>query len=184
MNGLDVSCDCYPYYAFSTSIGAATYDEGWMERYTFLPPETVLKHPADVTDLYEKYRVGEDGVDFIRFIQEPYCVTSATAYENGMAVAGMSFIDPYEYCCMAEPLDLARVRRGDSKYLIRDLFRMKYPDLPVPEKLPMSRPADAWLADWQGPTRDEFLPGCAAQLTGEQKLLLYSLERFLNLIGA
>ena len=33
MNGLDVACDCYPYYAFSTTIGATTYDEGWMERY-------------------------------------------------------------------------------------------------------------------------------------------------------
>ena len=33
LNGLDVSCDCYPYYAFSTSIGSATYDDGWMERY-------------------------------------------------------------------------------------------------------------------------------------------------------
>ena len=33
MNGLDVSCDCYPYEAFSTSIGSATYDDGWMERY-------------------------------------------------------------------------------------------------------------------------------------------------------
>lgn len=33
MNGLDVSCDCYPYYAFSTAIGATTYDDGWMERY-------------------------------------------------------------------------------------------------------------------------------------------------------
>lgn len=33
MNGLDVSCDCYPYYAYSTSIGATTYDEGWMDRY-------------------------------------------------------------------------------------------------------------------------------------------------------
>ena len=33
MNGLDVSCDCYPYYAYSTSIGATTYDDGWMERY-------------------------------------------------------------------------------------------------------------------------------------------------------
>ncbi len=33
MNGLDVSCDCYPYYAFSTHIGATTYDEGWLERY-------------------------------------------------------------------------------------------------------------------------------------------------------
>ena len=33
MNGLDVSCDCYPYDAFSTSIGSATYEDGWMERY-------------------------------------------------------------------------------------------------------------------------------------------------------
>ena len=33
MNGLRVSCDCYPYDAFSTSIGSATYDDGWLERY-------------------------------------------------------------------------------------------------------------------------------------------------------
>ncbi len=33
LDGLDVSCDCYPYYAFSTSLGSATYDEGWRERY-------------------------------------------------------------------------------------------------------------------------------------------------------
>lgn len=33
MNGLDVSCDCYSYDAFSTSIGSATYDDGWMDRY-------------------------------------------------------------------------------------------------------------------------------------------------------
>ena len=33
LNGLDVSCDCYPYYAFSTTLGSATYDEGWRDRY-------------------------------------------------------------------------------------------------------------------------------------------------------
>lgn len=33
MNGLDVTCDCYPYYAFSTAIGSATYDDGWLARY-------------------------------------------------------------------------------------------------------------------------------------------------------
>ena len=33
MNGLDVSMDCYPYYAFSTEVGATTYDDGWLERY-------------------------------------------------------------------------------------------------------------------------------------------------------
>ena len=29
----DIFCDCYPYDAFSTGIGSATYDEGWLERY-------------------------------------------------------------------------------------------------------------------------------------------------------
>lgn len=33
LNGLDVSMDCYPYCAFSTEVGATTYDDGWMERY-------------------------------------------------------------------------------------------------------------------------------------------------------
>ena len=31
--GVQVECDCYPYYAFSTSIGSTTYDPGWLERY-------------------------------------------------------------------------------------------------------------------------------------------------------
>lgn len=29
----DIGCDCYPYDAFSTSIGSTTYDKGWLERY-------------------------------------------------------------------------------------------------------------------------------------------------------
>lgn len=33
MNGLDIQCDCYPYYAFSTMVGSTTYDDGWLERY-------------------------------------------------------------------------------------------------------------------------------------------------------
>jgi len=33
LNGLDVGMDCYPYYAFSTEVGATTYDDGWLERY-------------------------------------------------------------------------------------------------------------------------------------------------------
>lgn len=31
--GLDVGLDCYPYNAFCTSIGSATYDPGFLERY-------------------------------------------------------------------------------------------------------------------------------------------------------
>ena len=32
-NGLDITMDCYPYFAFSTRIGTPTYDPGWLERY-------------------------------------------------------------------------------------------------------------------------------------------------------
>lgn len=28
-----IFCDCYPYDAFSTGLGSATYDEGWLQRY-------------------------------------------------------------------------------------------------------------------------------------------------------
>lgn len=28
-----IGCDCYPYAAFSTNLGSATYDDGWRERY-------------------------------------------------------------------------------------------------------------------------------------------------------
>ncbi len=31
--GTDIACDCYPYNAFSTTIGAAVYDEGCMDDY-------------------------------------------------------------------------------------------------------------------------------------------------------
>ena len=29
----DIFCDCYPYDAFSTQLGSATYDDGWLDRY-------------------------------------------------------------------------------------------------------------------------------------------------------
>lgn len=32
-SGLDITSDCYPYYAFSTRIGETTYDDGFLERY-------------------------------------------------------------------------------------------------------------------------------------------------------
>lgn len=32
-NGMNLHCDCYPYYAYSTQIGSATYDDGFLDRY-------------------------------------------------------------------------------------------------------------------------------------------------------
>lgn len=159
-----------------------TYKE-WIQRYSFVEPKKILKNPIDVSTVYDKYKVGGNGINFVKFINEVYACSSSGAYTNAFKCAEIGFSDPYAKLKMAEPLDLVRVRNGESKYLIRELFRMRYPSLDVPEKLPMSRPADAWMKDWKGPVREEFIPGCVENLTGEQKLLVYSLERFLNLIG-
>lgn len=52
----------------------------------------------------------------------------------------------------------------------------------IPEKIAMARAVDIWLADWEGPKRAEFKDDCIEGLTGEQKFLIYSLERFLDLM--
>ena len=33
LNGLDITIDCYPYFAFSTRLRNPTYDPGWLDRY-------------------------------------------------------------------------------------------------------------------------------------------------------
>lgn len=158
-----------------------TYDE-WIKRFNFANPKVILKNPHDISDIYEPYRIGENDIDYVKFLAQVYATSAAGALTNAYRCVGIDFIDPYERLKMAEPLDLNRVRNGESKYLIRELFKMRYPTLDIPEKKPMSRPAEAWMKDWKGPTREEFIPNCVNNLTGEQKLLVYSLERFLNLI--
>ena len=158
-----------------------TYEE-WIERSIYVRPETVMKNPKDIYYAYEKYRLSGDMADNEGFIKDIYARATAGALTLACRCCNLSYLDPYEELCMGEPLDLSRVRSGDSKYLIRQLFHMRYPTLEIPEKIPMSRPAEAWMRDWKGPTREEFIPGCAEGISGEKKLLLYSLERFLNLI--
>lgn len=151
----------------------------FIDRYTFVEPQKVLKDPVSLDYIYEDYRQG-DGIDVIRFLNAIFSSSSGVAYYNALRALDMKWLDPYANLEMSIPLDLNRVRNGDSKYLLRDLYRMKYPGFPVPEKIPMARPMDLWMAEWTGPTREEFLPNCIDGMTGEQKYNIYSLERFLN----
>ncbi len=155
--------------------------DGFMERYIFTKPADVLREPVDMSYLFERYRQGEK-IDFLRFMDDVFSVESSNSYINAFATAEMPYFDPYAQLRMAEPLDLGRVRSGESKYLIRELFSTKYPDVSVPNKLPMPRPVDAYFAHWEGPKRHEFKPDLdMTRFTGNQKWQLYCLERFLNM---
>ena len=155
--------------------------EDFAKRYTFLDPARVLKEPEDMSYLYERYRQGEK-MDFLQFMDDVFSRESSSSYYNAFKTAEMPYTDPYALLRMADPLDLNRVRNGESKYLIRELMHIKYPEIPVPNKVPMPRPVDAYFKDWCGPRRPEFRRDIdMSQLTGNQKWQLYCLEQFLNM---
>lgn len=154
----------------------------FMERYTFLDPNLVLVNPVTQAALYEKYRLGADGIDYMRFMDEVFSIESSGSYYNAFGIAGMPYFDPYARMIMAEPLDMERVRNGEPKYLVRQLFSIKYPERDIPFKIPMPRPVDRIFENWTGPERPEFRSDIPMQtLTGNQKWQLWCAEYFLNL---
>jgi hypothetical protein len=169
---------------FGGMDGLLSKDWGFEEYYRrsiYVDPEEVLEESYDMHDLFERYRLGKNSIDYIRFYNEIVTDESYASYENAFETAEMNFIDPYEYLHLSAPLDLGRIRNGESKYTVRELFKLKYPELPVPQKQPMPRPVDEYFKNWEGPKRPEFKKNLDMnKYTGNQKWLLYCLERFLN----
>lgn len=157
-----------------------TYD-AFVKRFTYTDPASVLKEPVSMDYAYEPYRQGEY-IDYMGFLDANSTIETDLSFQNAFETAELSFFDPYACMKMGEPLDLYRIRHGESKYLIRELFAKKYPDMAVPEKLPMPRPVDIYFKDWKGPQRHEFLDNLdMSQFSGNQKWQLFALERFLNI---
>lgn len=158
-----------------------TFDT-FVKRYTFLEPSLVLRHPVSQNERFEPYRIGNNGIDVLRFMDDVFSIESSSSYLNAFAAAQLSYYDPYARLVMAEPLDMKRVRNGEPKYLVREFYAMKYPELPIPFKIPMPRPVDEIFKDWDGPSRPEFRSDIPMQtLTGNQKWQLWCAELFLNL---
>lgn len=156
--------------------------DAFMKRYTFTNPADVLREPVSMQYVFERYRKDGDKIDFLAFMDDIFSVESSSSYLNAFAAAGMPYYDPYARLIMADPLDLTRVRNGEPKYLIRGLMKMRYPDIAVPEKVPMPRPVDSYFRDWSGPSRPEFLPNLdMSKFTGNQKWQIYCLEKFLDI---
>ena len=157
--------------------------EEFKKVYISTKPQDVLRVPVSMDPIFEKYRINGDKIDYLGFIKDVFTVEAYTGYNNAFLVAGIPYFDPFERLMLEKPLNLTRIRNGEPKYLIRELFKMKYPDLPLPEKIRLPNPLDEFLKDWKGPTRQEFLlPLDVASFKGKNKWQLLCLERYLNLI--
>lgn len=161
-------------------IGKDWNFEEFYNRYNFVEPSKALKNPISVKDVYEKYRLPNDKIDFLTFMDEIFSIESSTSYMHAFKIARIEYLDPYTFMKMAFPLDLSRIRNGEPKYMVRELFAKRYPNIEIPTKIPMPRATNQWLENYK-PTRPEFIENCAENMTGDQKWLCWCLEQFLNM---
>ena len=117
-----------------------------------------------------------------QFIKDIFGYDTYLAFSNGINSAGCNLVAPYAYLKLKRKLDLNRIRNGESKYLLAEVFLKRFKEFSVvPSKIAFARPMDQWMSNWEGPKRKEFKNNININnYTGNQKWLLYCLEYFLN----
>lgn len=153
----------------------------FVDRYLYVKPYQVLKEwNMDLTPIKQFEKDGY--IDVHGFNNNPFLHEALNSYYNACETANIEYLLPYSNTILNCELDLIRIRNGENKYVIRELFKMLYKDFEVPKKIPMPRPMNEWFKDWSGPTRPEFWPHCTDNMTGDQKWLVWVLEKYLNMI--
>ena len=152
----------------------------FIDRYSFVLPYKVIKDPELPIKPYKQWETN-GYIDPHQFISHVFIQESVASYLNATKLAGINIVFPFPETYLACPMDYRRIRAGENKYLVREVFQRLYPDFIVPQKTPMPRPMNEWFHDWKGPQREEFWHDCVDGLSGDQKWLLWVLERYLNL---
>ncbi|MDY4788232.1 MAG: asparagine synthase C-terminal domain-containing protein [Bacilli bacterium] len=153
----------------------------FIDRYSYVLPYKVLKNFELISEPFKKYTI--DGkCDSYGFINEYFRKESLGSYCNACETAGIEFIGPFSETYLSIPINYEKIRNGESKYLVREVFRKLYKNTEIPVKTPMPRPTNEWFKNWKGPEREEFYKHCTDNMSGDQKWLVYILEQFLNLI--
>ena len=161
-----------------------SYDE-FIDFFSIINPKEILTNYVDIHGAFEPYRQNLNGIDYIKFVKERYSVESYGSFKNPSELSGLLFGDPYEDMFLGIPLDIDRIRSGEPKYILKELYEEIYNGIIVPKKLPLPRPVDLIFKNWKGPHRSEFRTDInLLSLTGNQKWQLWCSEYFLNIIDS
>ncbi len=153
----------------------------YIERYSYVLPYKVLRNPRLILDPFIKHE--HDGfVDSYSFTNEYFRKEALGTYNNACSSAKIRFVGPFSETKLMTPIDLNRIRCGDTKYLVREVFKRIFGDCSMPPKIPMPRATSEWMSNWKGPENRAFYPNSTRDLSGDQKWMVYCLETFLQLI--
>lgn len=150
-------------------------------RYNYVDPVKVLRYPAPIYTPYERHTIN-GRVDVHGFINDVLLREALGSYTFSCELGGVGFVAPYSGTYLAAPLDLVRIRTGENKYVVRNVFSMLYPNLEQAEKIPMPRPLDIWMKEYAGPKNAVFRDFNVADLSPDQKWYVHSLDVFLTML--
>lgn len=154
--------------------------EAGKKRYMYVDPAEVLKEPLDLDYVFRPYKK-DNYLDMETLMLDTLGPEeSYMSYRHAFSCAGIKCFDPYEDLARDFELDYNRIKNGESKYIIRELFKIKYPEFDIPEKIPMPRPVDLYFKDYKGPISEVFKDFDITKMTGNQKWLIWCLDRWLN----
>ena len=154
----------------------------FIKRYSFINPERVVNEPISMREIFKPYQQG-NGINIIKFLKEVHGPGISQMFENAIQAGGCDQLAPFEDLLLDGPLDLDRIRNGEPKYILVEVYNELFGTTKAPKKIAFARPMAQWLNDWIGPSRKEFLENLSIQeFSGEQKWQLYCLERFLDMI--
>lgn len=176
------SADCN-YGGFNRLLSKDWDINEFIDRYTFLNPFLVLRHPVDIVDPFLNFSNKKGIVDVHEFMRHIFLKESLNSYLNACSTAGITCFAPFSETFLASNLDLKKIRDGNNKYIVREVFSRLFPQFKQPEKIPMPRATNEWFNGWTCKKRDEFRDDIPFdKLTGDQKWQLYSLDTFLDMI--
>ena len=156
--------------------------EKFIERYCYILPYKILRDPELLVKPFIEFE-NKGKIDAYKFINKYFLQESLGSYINSCSCAGIEFYSPYSLTYLKNKIDYDRIRSGDTKYIVREVYRDIFPNEEIPEKIPMPRPVDEWFQNWGGPTHKSFINNIN-NLTGDQKWMVWCLEEFLNMLDS
>ena len=159
-----------------------TKDE-FIKRYTFCPPELVLKNPdkahLEYFDEFERDGVSYDGNGFMA---GPFGKATSKYFCSASRSAGIRLLAPFELMDRRFDLNVEDMKNGNEKRVLRELFVERSGIDSVPRKYPLPRPLEVWKQHFGPIVNEEFYPDAYERcLKDEQRWLVYTLDHWLYL---
>tara|TARA_Y100000389_G_C17373316_1_gene470242 strand:- start:96 stop:1172 length:1077 start_codon:yes stop_codon:yes gene_type:complete len=158
--------------------------DDFKKRYEYCP--RINKNNTLLDKTYDKF-INKNGiVDIQQFLTFNYHIMTIKSFFYIPELCGLIHLPLWGYLGINGNLNLDRIRNGESKYVIREAFKLLYKDdnVDLTNKIPFTRPTDIYMKKYFNDydyfdTLKEYIEN-NNNLSSQQKWMIYCLNRFIK----